>query len=269
MATGATVPVRSDTIRAPAVTAAVSARSTLSPKPTVGRPDVSSALLHPPSGPTATTRCAAWSRSPLSWASTTSPDAPSSASWSKPLDRGAPARGAPADDAAFAHQRHDAIDPELGELLDDPLGALPLRGGEGHGQRRGWRLFELHGAVAAGPGLVTHGCEVSRLATLPHGARPPARTVTDDDLFARPQPEDAGQVMDVVGRDTRVRRIVDEDLRRRRGARRDGGDPRRLRPSQRRSGGARTRRPHHHHRVATRSRPGRRRTGGATPPRRP
>ena len=52
---GATVPVRSDAIRAPAVTAAVSARSTLSPKPTVGRPEASSSLLHPPSGPTATT----------------------------------------------------------------------------------------------------------------------------------------------------------------------------------------------------------------------
>ena len=40
------------------MTAAVSARSTLRPKPTVGRPDASSSVLHPPSGPTATTRWA-------------------------------------------------------------------------------------------------------------------------------------------------------------------------------------------------------------------
>ena len=68
---------------AAAVTAAVSARSTLRPKPTVGRPDASSSALQPPSGPTATTSCDARRRSPLSWASTTSPGAPSPPSASK------------------------------------------------------------------------------------------------------------------------------------------------------------------------------------------
>ena len=52
--TAATVPVRREANSAAAVTAAVSARRTLNPNPTVGSPDDSSSVLHPPSGPTAT-----------------------------------------------------------------------------------------------------------------------------------------------------------------------------------------------------------------------
>ena len=47
----ATVPVRSEAMSAPAVTAAVSARSTLRPKPTVGRPDAQLVAAPPALGP--------------------------------------------------------------------------------------------------------------------------------------------------------------------------------------------------------------------------
>ena len=159
--TAATVPVRREASRAPAVTAAVSARSTLSPNPTVGSPDASSPVLHPPSGPTATTRWDTLGRSPLSWASTTSPGAPNAAQVAEghavghlgqpdapalgrrlaghpaqPLDGRLAAGAAPADDAALAEERHDAVDAQLGELLDDPFGALALDRREGHREGR-------------------------------------------------------------------------------------------------------------------------------------
>ncbi len=171
--TAATVPVRNETMRAPAVTAAVSARNTLRPKPTVGSPDASSSVLHPPSGPTATTCWCADGRSPLSCARTTSPGAPSAGSRrsarcrdlgqpdpatlggrlagdpAQPLDRGLAARPVPAHHAALADERDDAVDAELGQLLDDPFGPLALYRREGDGERRHGRGLRLHRAVAS------------------------------------------------------------------------------------------------------------------------
>ena len=42
----------------------------------------------------------------------------------------------PAHDAALGHERHDAVDAELGQLLDGQLGPLALDQGERHGERR-------------------------------------------------------------------------------------------------------------------------------------
>ena len=57
------------------------------------------------------------------------------------------ARRPSAPRSARCRQRHDAVDAELGQLLDDPLGAVALGRGEGHGQTRGRRLLELHRAI--------------------------------------------------------------------------------------------------------------------------
>src|SRR6185437_15558854 len=57
---------------------------------------------------------------------------------------------APAHHAAFADQRDDAVDAQLGELLDDPLRPLAFGGCERHRERGlgGW--FELDIAVTTG-----------------------------------------------------------------------------------------------------------------------
>ena len=200
--TAATVPVRSETSRAPAVTAAVSARSTLRPKPTVGSPAPSSAVLHPPSGPTATTRWAGVGRSPLSCASTTSPGPPSDARSAKldgvghlgqpdpaALRRGLPghapqalhrrpaSRTAPAHHAALRAQRDDAVDAQLGQFLHHPLRTLALDRSERHRERRLRRRLGRHGA-----GVERRQFRVA----LPGGAGPATAPVGDDDLLAGP-----------------------------------------------------------------------------------
>ena len=205
--TGATVPVRSEAMSAPAVTAAVSARSTLSPNPTVDRPEPSSSLLHPPSGPTATTRWARVGRSPLSWASATSPGAPERAQLletdgvghlgqpdapalgrrlpgdpAQALDRGLTPLSGPAHHAAFAAQRDDTVDPELGQLLDHPLGTLALGRGEDHGQRRLGRRLHLHRPVTSDPGYAREQLDA---VTPPGGTGPAAPTVGDHDFLVR------------------------------------------------------------------------------------
>ena len=145
----ATVPVRSEASSAPAVTAAVSARSTLRPKPTVGRPGGQLVALQPPSGPTATTCWAAVgtvaaqlgehdlagvaergsSSKPTVSATSGNQTRRHCAAASRATRRSRstvarPARAAPAHHAALAAQRHDAVDAQLGQLLDHPLGPL-------------------------------------------------------------------------------------------------------------------------------------------------
>ena len=202
----ATVPVRREAKSAPAVTAAVSARRTLNPNPTVGSPDASSSVLHPPSGPTATTRWAAVGRSPLSWASTTSPVPPRAGQVAEahrvahlgqpdaaalrrrfarhpaqPLDRRLAPRAGPADDAALAAQRHDAIDAQLGQLLDDPLGPLALDRREGDRERRLGAGLGLH---ARRRRHRSRGERLERGLPPPCGCGPAAASVGGDDLLA-------------------------------------------------------------------------------------
>jgi hypothetical protein len=51
-----------------------------------------------------------------------------------------------------------------------------------------------------------------------------AGPVTDDDLLAGAQPQDPGEVMEIVGREDGVGNVVGEHLGRCGGAHRDGGE---------------------------------------------
>ena len=219
------------------MTAAVSARRTLSPNPTVGRPDASSSVLHPPSGPTATTCWASVGRSPLSWASTTSPGPPRadrSANGDGVADVGQPDAAAlrgrlarhpaqlldarlapgtgPAHDAALGAQRNDAVDPQLGQLLDHPFGTLPLDGAKATVRAGSARASNCTEPSPPMPVAAAIGSSVARAP--PRGARPAAQPVGGDDLLAVTQPQHPAEMVRVLVGQHRVRRIVHEDLRR-------------------------------------------------------
>src|SRR6185437_16311145 len=106
-------------------------------------------------------------------------------------------RAGPADHAAFAAQGHDAVDPELGQLLDHPLGTLTLHGREGHGQERFTPRLLLHAAVATYSRRVAHGFQRRSRAGVgaaPQRAGPATLAIADDDLFAGAQAQDAGEM---------------------------------------------------------------------------
>ena len=146
----------------PAATAAVSARSTVGPRPTPCRKPASSSSSHPPSGPTATTGWASDGRAahrggPAAEGRPTRaarseqrvdrppPRAATSAGTGRPPPgppvAAAPPPARPRSPSQRTTERavwigHDPVHPELGELLDDPLGPVALGRGEGHRDRR-------------------------------------------------------------------------------------------------------------------------------------
>ena len=67
----------------------------------------------------------------------------------EPLDVAGGAGRVPAHHRPGRDERDDPVDAELGQLLDDPLGALPLDGREGHRERGLGPGLELDGAVTA------------------------------------------------------------------------------------------------------------------------
>ena len=237
----------------PAATAAVSARRTVGPSPTVSNPASSSALSQPPSGPMATTgwpRCGGpppglakvvglpvrEARDPSVETSATSGNqarrlwAAASRATRRSRSTDLVARIAfPANYRSSGEYRHDPVHTQLGELLHHPLGAVTLGRGEGHGDRWLGQRGQLHRAVEvqAGTGVGPAGVRVSPAGD--HAtASPSSGSVTGHHDLAGPQSEYVDQVMAVGPAQDRAAGIVDEHHGR--GVHRCRAEQRALRP---------------------------------------
>ena len=252
------------------MTAAVSARSTLSPNPTVGRPEASSSGSTRPRAPRPPRAGPASAGRPLSWASTTSPAPPSADQVGEGHARRRPRAARPGGTGPPPHAPPGAAAPPLacpraplqrttlrslssGTMRSMPSsvsfwtthsGRSPLTGAKATVSAGSGARLELHGAVAT-----------RRRRRRPRAARAPGRRrcqparaqwpapVAGDDLLAGAQAQHPAQVVHVVVVEHGVGRVVHEDLGRRGGPHRDRRQSAGCAgASQRRSGAARTRR---------------------------
>ena len=109
----------------------------------------------------------------------------------------------PAHHGAGRVERSDLVDAQLGELLHDELGALTLHGSEGHADRR----------TRSGHGDDLDPSARHRRPAAESHRTPSTRTVADRRLVTGAQPQRAAEVVVVVGVQHRRVDVVDEHER--------------------------------------------------------